>query len=125
MQRITVQRKNILESIKKLGHSTIEDIDNELKKEGLTIALSTIYRSLIALEEANVIKRIPSKFGEDYYEISDQQRHDHFMCVKCHKVIDVPKRRISYSEIKKSGKLCLDDMTTYYGICEECLAKDN
>lgn len=125
MQRITIQRKNILESIRKLGHSTIEDLENDLKKEGINIALSTIYRSLVALEEANVIKRIPSKFGEDYYEISDQEKHDHFMCIKCHKVIDVPKRRISYSEIRKTGNLCLDDMTTYYGVCEECLKNGN
>ena len=65
MHRITQQRKSILEIINRLGHATLPEIQDNLVYKGENIALSTIYRSLETLEKENVIRRIPSKYGQD------------------------------------------------------------
>lgn len=120
MHRITQQRKSILEIINRLGHATLPEIQDNLIYKGENIALSTIYRSLETLEKENVIRRIPSKYGQDFYEFYEQAKHDHFVCVKCGKIYDIPKKRANVGFLEKEGKYVQEVVTTYYGICNDC-----
>ena len=120
MHRITQQRKSILEIINRLGHATLPEIQDNLVYKGENIALSTIYRSLETLEKENVIRRIPSKYGQDFYEFYEQAKHDHFVCLKCGKIYDIPKKRTSVGFLEKEGKYVQEVVTTYYGICNDC-----
>ena len=120
MHRITQQRKSILEIINRLGHATLPEIQDNLIYKGENIALSTIYRSLETLEKENVIRRIPSKYGQDFYEFYEQAKHDHFVCLKCGKIYDIPKKRTNVVFLEKEGKYVQEVVTTYYGICDDC-----
>lgn len=120
MHRITQQRKSILEIINRLGHATLPEIQDNLIYKGKNIALSTIYRSLETLEKENVIRRIPSKYGQDFYEFYEQAKHDHFVCLKCGKIYDIHKKRTSVGFLEKEGKYVQEVVTTYYGICNDC-----
>lgn len=120
MHRITQQRKSILEIINRLGHATLPEIQDNLIYKGENVALSTIYRSLETLEKENVIRRIPSKYGQDFYEFYEQAKHDHFVCVKCGKIHDIPKKRTNVGFLEKEGKYVQEVVTTYYGICNDC-----
>lgn len=120
VHRITQQRKSILEIIYRLGHATLPEIQDNLTDKGENIALSTIYRSLETLENENVIRRIPSKYGQDFYEFYEQAKHDHFVCVKCGKIYDIPKKRTNVGFLAKEGKYVKEVVTTYYGICNDC-----
>lgn len=120
VHRITQQRKSILEIINRLGHATLPEIQDNLTDKGENIALSTIYRSLETLENENVIRRIPSKYGQDFYEFYEQEKHDHFVCVKCGKIYDIPKKKTNVGFLAKEGKYVQEVVTTYYGICNDC-----
>lgn len=120
VHRITQQRKSILEIIYRLGHATLPEIQDNLTDKGENIALSTIYRSLETLENENVIRRIPSKYGQDFYEFYEQAKHDHFVCLKCGKIYDIPKKRTNVGFLAKEGKYVQEVVTTYYGICNDC-----
>lgn len=120
VHRITQQRKSILEIINRLGHATLPEIQDNLTDKGENIALSTIYRSLETLENENVIRRIPSKYGQDFYEFYEQAKHDHFVCVKCGKIYDIPKKRTNVGFLAKEGEYVQEVVTTYYGICNDC-----
>lgn len=120
MHRITQQRKSILEIINRLGHATLPEIQDNLIYKGENIALSTIYRSLETLEKENVIRRIPSKYGQDFYEFYKQAKHDHFVCLKCGNIYDIPKKRTNVGFLEKEGKYVQEVVTTYYGICNDC-----
>lgn len=120
VHRITQQRKSILEIINRLGHATLPEIQDNLTDKGENIALSTIYRSLETLENENVIRRIPSKYGQDFYEFYEQAKHDHFVCLKCGKIYDIPKKRTNVGFLAKEGKYVQEVVTTYYGICNDC-----
>ncbi len=125
MQRITTQRKNILEIVKRLGHSTLSEIASTLRKDCPHAALSTVYRSLETLEKEKVIRRVPAKYGPDFYESYDQAKHDHFICLRCGKIYDIPKRRTKMTPLSKEGNYVQEVVTTYYGECRECVEKDN
>lgn len=120
MHRITQQRKSILEIINRLGHATLPEIQDNLIYKGENVALSTIYRSLETLEKENVIRRIPSKYGQDFYEFYEQAKHDHFVCLKCGKIYDISKKRTNVGFLEKEGKYVQEVVTTYYGICNDC-----
>lgn len=121
MYRVTEQRKSIVDIIKRLGHSNLSEIYNELSKEYDKIALSTIYRSLESLEEQKVIRRLSSKYGEDFYEYFNQTKHDHFICSKCGKIYDIPKTKLSLKKLKENGFEVEESTTLIYGICKNCL----
>lgn len=96
------------------------EIQDNLIYKGENVALSTIYRSLETLEKENVIRRIPSKYGQDFYEFYEQAKHDHFVCLKCGKIYDIPKKRTNIGFLEKEGKYVQEVVTTYYGICNDC-----
>ena len=120
MSRLTTHRRNILNLINQYGHLTIPEIQKHLIDNNEKIALSTIYRSLNLLEDDHVVRRIQSKYGFDYYELYEQEAHDHFVCVKCWKIFDIPKKKINTNFLKEEGKLVDEIVTTYYGICNDC-----
>ena len=121
MYRLTSQRKYIVGAIKNLGHSTINEIADELDENGVSMALSTVYRSLESLEKQNVVRKIATKCGQDFYEMFDQPRHDHFICSRCHKVLDIPRDETEFEVKIVDGNLIRSSETIYYGLCKECL----
>ncbi len=121
MYRLTSQRKYIVEAIKNLGHSTINEIADELDENGVSMALSTVYRSLESLEKQSVVRKIATKCGQDFYEMFDQPRHDHFICSRCHKILDIPRDETEFEVKIVDGNLIRSSETIYYGLCKECL----
>lgn len=120
MYRVTSQRKYIAEAIKSLGHSTINEIADELDENGVSMALSTIYRSLESLEKQNIVRKVATKYGQDFYEMFDQPRHDHFVCSRCHKILDIPKENAEFEVKIIDGNLIRSSETLYYGLCKDC-----
>ena len=122
MERFTIQRKMIMESIIKYGHATVKDIIKDLNDNDFPISVATVYRNLEALEDSNLIQRISLNLKEDYYEIT-QRDHDHFVCTQCHQIYDVPKKNRFESFKDEDGNLVSSRSVTYYGICHECCDK--
>ena len=67
----------------------------------------------------NILRRVSINFKEDYYELSEISTHNHFICEKCGKIIDIFNNNSSINEI--NGNKVISNTTTYYGICKECL----
>ncbi len=120
MQRNTSQRRNILEIIRQEGHATLPEIEEKLLASGEKMALSTIYRNLSKLESENIVRKIPIKSGDDFYEFYEQEKHDHFICLKCGKIVDIPKKKTNIKSLEKEGKSVEEVVTIYYGLCDDC-----
>ena len=119
MERSTIQRKLIVDSIKSIGHATTKDIISSLSNSGYNVSIGTIYRNLDLLVNENILRRVSINFKEDYYELSEISTHNHFICEKCGKIIDIFNNNSSINEI--NGNKVISNTTTYYGICKECL----
>ena len=125
--RITPQRKDIIKIFidNKQNHLSASDIYNILKKQNKSSGLATIYRTLDILEKANIVVKRDFDSNTSYYEfIYDQTKHNHLICKKCGKVIEIPDLLpddIKDKILEEKGFKCLHYSTKFYGYCSECL----
>ncbi len=120
----TYQRLKILEYLDKHmdTHPTVEMIYGALAGKIPTISITTIYNTLNAFLEKNLISAVTITGTELRYDITTASHH-HFLCKKCGKIIDID---IKCSIIKK-GRVKghrVDEVHGYFkGVCKVCLNK--
>ena len=125
-ERKTKQKECILEVIEEsYDHPTIKEIINKVKIKEPNIGQATIYRNVNKLVSEGKMIRLPS-IREDVHYDAKRKPHNHFICRKCHNIIDIHDN--DYPEISKEVEskysLKVENMTILYeGICEECNGK--
>jgi Fur family ferric uptake transcriptional regulator len=125
--RNTKHRNSILEIMNKSDQPlTAEAIFLELKKQGLSISFSTVYRALeTLLNKALVVKSSVTDDNKALYEINCQEHRHHLLCVKCRKIFSVngcPLKEYEKSLEKKYGFTISSHKLVMYGICDHCKA---
>ena len=126
--KLTPQRRAIVDIIidKEGQHLTAEEIYDEVKKVCPDIGLATVYRTVLLLEEVNVIYKLDLNDGCSRYELvhsDEEHRHHHLVCNKCKKVFEVQDDLLEELEerIEKTYKFkILDHSVKFFGICSEC-----
>lgn len=116
--RRSMQRKVILDIINNSNeHLDAYGLYNEAKEKLSSISLGTIYRNLKSLVDAGEIDVIYD--GTDKLRYDKREDHQHFLCTKCHKIIDIydlnfPRPTKIHENKVMSYKLVLE------GLCEKC-----
>lgn len=118
-RRNTNQRLAVLDAIHVLGHSTSDSLIAYLNSQGSNVSLATIYRNLTILMEEGKVKRL--KLGSSIvYEIV-REKHYHFLCKNCNKIIDIPINSLSFSLPNTlMGNKINDHDLLLLGYCSEC-----
>lgn len=123
-QRATVARRAVLEALLEAGddHLTADELAPRVRERHPAIHLSTVYRTLDALTDANVI--VPARFADrpaTYHLASD--RHHHAVCSRCGATISLPvgvldpvRRRL----LRDHGFHADPSHLTIHGLCREC-----
>jgi Fur family ferric uptake transcriptional regulator len=124
--RNTTQRDEIIEEIVNCGeHTTAEQIYEHLKKKNPKIGFATICRNLRLLCEAGLLDEIKIGNQKTRYELkSDNSHHDHLICLKCGKFIEVFSEKLEKLQsqmARKEGFKVLKHKLEIYGICKDCL----
>lgn len=120
--KITPQRIAILEELEKKGHSTVDDIFNGIKLRVPSISLATVYKNILALQSADIIKSIKTPTHKQKYELNAKP-HVHLFCRLCEKLQDF---EININDFKtyckvESGYHCIDEASILLtGICKDC-----
>jgi len=117
--RNTKQKKMVLDIINNgYNHPTAYMVYQECLKVLPNISLGTVYRNLNTLVSNGQIRRldVPNQMVR-YDKIIN---HDHFVCLKCGKIIDLDRSDITYEEMIDGNKI-LDCKISYEGICCGCL----
>lgn len=125
----TKQKNRIFEYLKENEgrHIKVQDIYSELKKEGASIGMTTIYRYLDKLiEEGRIKKYLLDGNAAACYQFGkheEESLHEyHLRCVKCGGLFHFQSEEIdSLSDnMKKKGlSLNLED-TVFSGECDSC-----
>ena len=121
MERLTNQKQIILDYLRSTkSHPTAEDVFLKVRKRLPHISLGTVYRNLNQFVRKNTIRELS---GETKRFDADISIHHHFVCKKCHRVIDLSDIVISKKYLKEKFKE-IGEVTDYelfvYGVCEEC-----
>jgi Fur family ferric uptake transcriptional regulator len=123
--KLTPPRKTILEGLlKNHGPFSAEDIHSKFAKKSFDLA--TVYRNLISLEEAKIIRRCEFGDGIARYELVGPEadhHHHHLVCKDCKKVevIDLCEMEETINRLaKKKGYKQVSHILEFFGTCPNC-----
>lgn len=129
---ITRQRLQVMECIalNRDKHMTADEIREKLKKNGVEIGKSTVYRTLEKLmEEGRVRKYISDDGKSSCYQYIDEDEdgdcvsHFHLKCTRCGRLIHLECDYIKDIErhVFEHHRFMVDNTkTVLYGICGDC-----
>ena len=103
-------------------HPFADEIYRRVRQTLPHISLATVYRNLQRLVQEGKIRSVVLGERVARYdpEISD---HDHFICERCGRVIDLfleRDRQVDLTPLAKAGYLVTAHNLTVYGVCEVC-----
>ncbi len=88
--RVTSARRGVISALVEApGHVTADDLANEVQITYPDVHLSTVYRTLDALERLGVVDHTHLGHGRAVYHLTDEA-HQHLVCEVCGLVIEVP-----------------------------------
>jgi len=123
---MTPQRIAIYEElIKSKNHPDSEDIYERIKNVFPDISLDTVYRTLSKFAEIGLVHLVEG-YGEAKRYDPDTNKHHHFRCQKCNKIVDF--HDASYDNLKIPKALQKSFSVTNVkvileGTCDECIRK--
>ena len=82
-----------------------------------SISLGTIYRNLKVLEESNLIDVIYD--GTEKLRYDKKVKHQHFICTKCHRIIDIYDLKFHSINTYQNNKV-MNYKIILEGLCENC-----
>ncbi len=103
-------------------HPTAEVVYQNLRMKYPHISLGTVYRNLSLLVELGEAAKLPGIDGFDHFD-GDPSPHYHFICEKCHAIIDLRLPQLDY--INEEASKGFDGKITrhsayFYGLCRNC-----
>ncbi|HLV10076.1 MAG TPA: Fur family transcriptional regulator [Halanaerobiales bacterium] len=127
--KLTPQREAVVIAFikNKKEHMSALDIYDFLKGENKSLGLATIYRTLELLEKKRIVVRRDFDNGTARYEfVINRQKHNHLVCKKCGKVIEIPDLLPDNIEgilLEQEDFYCQTYSVKFYGYCKECYNK--
>lgn len=107
-------------------HPTADMVYEEIKNLYPNISLGTVYRNLSLLVNIGEAIRISTSEGADRFD-GHVTPHNHFICTKCGRVMDLDMENIDGIQQTASqnfkGKIC-GYTVNFYGLCEDCLTNE-
>ncbi|HSU89266.1 MAG TPA: transcriptional repressor [Terriglobia bacterium] len=108
------------------GHPSVEEIRDNLIREGHRIGLATIYRTLKILLQSGFIRQSKLEGLTRYEPVIKQPNHLHFICNSCRTTVEYPSRRIENLIRQVTGEHGFEERYSLYaifGICRACARK--
>lgn len=123
--RPTSQRRKILDVfLSTEGHLSASQLYHVMRRKGIKVGYSTIYRTLKLLVDSGIARRIELGDREFHFEHKMlHPHHDHLVCLKCGKSIEFMSPTIEklQKKIAKEHKFFPERHTlVIYGLCEDC-----
>ena len=121
--RLTNQRIEIYKEVaKSKAHPDAEVIFKAVRKNLPNISIDTVYRTLLSLEDLDMIFRVDNQLPKARFD-ADKTPHHHFLCTKCNQVFDIfidkkdqikiPKKSFELGDVKGVN-------LQIRGICNNC-----
>lgn len=126
-RRLTRTRIGILKSLFEAKQPLeSKQIKKWLKKNGVNVDRTTIYRQLRYLVSKKFLNKFQLESGRIYFELS-QDHHHHLVCLRCQNIqnvaLDDCADRFAPHLLKQNKFKVLGHSLEFYGLCQNCLEK--
>lgn len=105
-------------------HLTANELFREVHKKDASIGYVTVYRTLKLLCECGLCRQLKLEDGIARFEKqTGHEHHDHLVCTKCGKVVEVLDHTIERHQerlFKKYGFYPQRHRMELYGVCRNC-----
>lgn len=130
--RLTAQRMELASVLfeNRERHLTVEEIHALAKFKRPKVSLATVYKAIQQFEKLGLLYRISIHGGSSRYQLllpGGECLHQHFICLKCGKVLDIDTREFAQAEHSlesRYGVVIESPSILYYGTCRECTAAE-
>ena len=126
-KRTTTERVTIVEEVfSQHEHFDADELISRLtaRKDGTRVSRSSVYRTLVELENAGMIRKVARHNDREVYEHDyGYPQHDHLVCDKCQKLIEFQNEEIAkiLEEIAvQHGFRKTGHRLEVFGMCREC-----
>lgn len=107
--RVTRQRAAILKILAEAeDHPDASELHRRAKKIDATVSLSTVYRTLSALEQQGVVQRHAFENATARFETADAPHHDHLIDIDTGAVIEFRSDKIEQLQAEIAAELGYD-----------------
>jgi len=121
--RRTRNQERIIDVLKTLDRSiSAQDLYVELRNQGVSIGLATVYRSLEALKLEGVVQSRTISGGESLYSLIQEDRH-HLTCLQCGDSIPIDECPVHDLEVQLNQSYHFKiyyHMLEFFGLCDRC-----
>ena len=107
-----------------------QELAEELRREGFSVGLATVYRQLERLEEAGVVHKVNTESGAFYLYCSHGEgRRDCFLlkCQRCGRIrhLDCDHLKDLYEHLETAHHFRIDPRRTLFtGLCDQCAQQE-
>lgn len=122
--RSTRQRTAVMTALDELDEfRSTQEIHDYLRQRGDAVGLTTVYRTLTALAEADEVDVILREDGESVYRRCSSTHHHHLVCRQCGRTVEVEGpavERWADSVAADHGFTEVSHTLELFGRCAEC-----
>ncbi len=107
------------------GHFTAADLVSESRSQRLGVGRATVFRTIEALEELDLVERIDLPNGEHAYVACEPAHHHHVVCSRCGRtseIDDAGLRTVVQEVARRTGFRVDEHRLELFGLCPSCLA---
>ncbi len=125
----TSQRDMIVEQIfsKPHHHFSAEELLETLREKDPSMSRATVYRTLLLLQDGNMLEELDIGKGHKYFEpMLGVSHHDHLICLGCEQIIEFESPEIESIQdqiIKKNQFEAVYHTHRIFGYCQLCQKK--
>lgn len=125
--QVTAQRLAVLRAVRSQPHSTANDVAAIVREQIGAISRQSVYDTLTALTEHDIIRRIQPAGSPTRYEGRVGDNHHHLICKRCDRLVDVDCA-VEYTPCLTPSQDWEFDVheaeVIYWGICPDCKRSD-
>lgn len=121
---MTNLNQNILEMIRNSeGHLTAEEVFLMAKKKKINVSMASIYRILNKLVDEGLIRKISISGKLDVFD-KTLVDHEHLVCSKCGKIMDIHIKDLKKKLAKETGVEIDNYELIINYVCDDCKKKE-
>lgn len=119
--RLTPQRRAVLEALRgSSDHPTAAELLSRVQRRSPGTGAATVYRALSVLVDAGLAEELTIGDGHAARFDGNTERHDHLVCTRCGRVVDIVQPRPDLSGVAGTGFTVTGYDLRVHGTCPDC-----